>query len=155
MIHLTQTKLSGFPEGRLGNCYPTVLACLLHIPIEDIPSFECLYWTDEQRKKICDYYRGKHEEETAERMIGIALNQWHMVMEAWLAGQGYKIQPIEDIHKWLMLPDSYDKYYLASGLSPRDIQHIVIMKNGGSVWDPHPSRGFLKTITRYEELVAI
>lgn len=44
--------------------------------------------------------------------------------------------------------DSYipEGYYLASGPSPRGVSHMIVMKEGEMVHDPHPSKEGIKEI---------
>lgn len=56
---------------------------------------------------------------------------WELV-EAFFNGIGYEFYIGSGLHV-------YDGLYLASGPSPRGVQHMVVYKNGELFWDPHPS----------------
>lgn len=56
-----------------------------------------------------------------------------------LESKGYKAK---DIHKHLVWPG----YWLASGLSPRGVYHMVIMKDDKLFHDPHPSRAGIDSV---------
>jgi hypothetical protein len=43
-------------------------------------------------------------------------------------------------------PDARVSLGIASGPSPRGVQHAVVMASGDVVWDPHPSRAGLLAI---------
>lgn len=44
------------------------------------------------------------------------------------------------------------KYYMAVGISPRGLNHVVIYQNGKMIYDPHPDGGGVKDIMLYEWL---
>lgn len=43
--------------------------------------------------------------------------------------------------------DSVGRTYIVGGKSPRGVAHVVVGKRGKVIWDPHPSRDGLTTIT--------
>lgn len=57
---------------------------------------------------------------------------WYPVFEMWLRGQGLAIHPLAF--------ESIDRPCLAIGMSPRDVDHIVVWGPDGMMHDPHPSR---------------
>ena len=61
-----------------------------------------------------------------------AMNFWD-TFEAFLNSRGF--HPLRLPGNWI--PDAL---YLASGLSPRGVHHMVIMRGGKLVHDPHPSK---------------
>lgn len=48
----------------------------------------------------------------------------------------------------IMIPNNMepDCNYLASGISPRGISHMVVMNDGNVVHDPHPSRAGIASV---------
>lgn len=48
----------------------------------------------------------------------------------------------------IMLPGNHmhDALYLASGPSPRGVNHMVVMRAGKMIHDPHPSRAGIGTV---------
>lgn len=58
--------------------------------------------------------------------------EWFNVLTLWLRGRGLYIKP---------LPGSnVDRECLALGMSPRDVEHVVVWGPDGLIHDPHPSR---------------
>lgn len=51
----------------------------------------------------------------------------------WFLGQGYLLQMMDKTY-------AADVLYLASGPSPRGVDHMVVYRAGELFWDPHPSR---------------
>lgn len=125
MKFIKQTRVH-IADKQYGNCFPTVIACLLDLEIADVPNFELLY-------NVKDTFKGDTE-------------LWQRILISWLHSKGYEWYTVkqEDI-----LPD---EYYLVVGLSPRGIMHVCIYQNGKMVWDPHPSDGGL-TDERYIEII--
>jgi hypothetical protein len=72
--------------------------------------------------------------------------QWHW--EDWLEARGIAVVMPEDSNR----PDCL---YLAGGVSPRGIHHMVVMKGRELVHDPHPSRAGVKEVDRVWLLVPI
>jgi hypothetical protein len=140
-----------------GSCYPTVIACLLDKEIKDVPNFNILYWTKQEKKniQICLEKRyGSKEDENYENKVSDYLDWlWFNVLEAYLYGQGLREQYIEDIDTWLI--NNKGKYYMATGISPRNVLHIVIYKDGKLEHDPHPSNAGLIKVNKYSYLERI
>ena len=137
-----------------GSCYPTVLACLLDLELDEVPYFHLFYWTRDEKINIEDYYNkkaedlfessdGKYSMETC-GPINQAYNLWLNVKENWLASQRYQEELITDIDTWLI--ENKDKPYMVFGRSERDVGHVVIYQNGEMIHDPHPSNSGLVTI---------
>ena len=61
----------------------------------------------------------------------ILFDEWYDRMEEFLRIKGFELfdEPDEG------------EIYLAFGLSPRNVKHAVVMKDGVVIHDPHPSRG--------------
>ena len=129
MNKVYQTKVSVFnSKGEhivYGNCYATCIACLLYLPITEVPNLETLF-------DIPDDF---HVE----------------VLEKWLNERGYKaigvkasedvyhkegIMSMNEIKEW---EDRTDEYYIATGESPRGLNHACVYIAGVLYHDPHPS----------------
>jgi hypothetical protein len=67
-------------------------------------------------------------------------SDWYEDWEAFMKKHG--VTPHMLIGPWKTLP-YITGYYLASGPAERGCKHIVIMRNGKVVHDPHPSRAGL------------
>jgi hypothetical protein len=135
-----------------GSCYPTVLACMLDLEINEVPNFQLLYWSCQgQKENLAKYFTdrylgGKHisEFEQEDYRVGnfnrnksVADCLWDTVRSFWLASKGYQEDYIEDIDQWLI--ENPNTPYMASGKSSRGVDHIVIYMNGSLYHDPHPS----------------
>ncbi|MCJ1709259.1 hypothetical protein [Microbacterium sp. VKM Ac-2923] len=57
---------------------------------------------------------------------------WFQVFTLWLRGRGLTIRP--------MRGEDVDQPCLAIGMSPRDVEHVVVWGPNGMIHDPHPSR---------------
>lgn len=105
MIEQHQT-IFGYPNG---NCFSTCVACLLDMPVEDVPNFV-----------------GDNED-------------WYHALEDWLVPQGLVplCIPVEDrLSKYDEVTNALS---IATGPSPRgDWYHSVLWKKGKLHWDPHP-----------------
>lgn len=135
-----------------GSCYPTVLACLLDLELNQVPYFHILYWSQkDQKKNLAQYFQNRYlggshiskftgapnQKENFEHSVSISLNLWDTVKNYWLASIGYQEEYIEDIDVWLN--ENPNTPYMASGKSSRGVDHIVIYMNGKLFHDPHPS----------------
>jgi hypothetical protein len=134
-----------------GSCYPTVLACMMDLELNEIPDFSRLYfedteldlmnnvfqsqWVDKDDKWRRDYYIDNYS---------MAKNLWDMIRKFWLASKGYYESHIEDIDIWLL--SNKDIPYMVRGTSARNIGHVVIYMGGNMIHDPHPSNSGLKKI---------
>lgn len=127
-----------------GSCYPTVLACLLDLELNEVPYFNLFYYSEEQKNNLAKYYVGKDD-------LSYALNLWVFIRDVFLASRGYKLRCIgrgEINLKYKDIP------YMATDKSSRGVQHIVICLNGKMIHDPHPSNeGIIESdFTLYEVL---
>lgn len=138
-----------------GSCYPTVIACLLDLPINKIPYVNLLYFSTEFEKKnleerrIQRFLHGKTYEEAEEyeknnytHDVSMQFSLWNMVIEIFLASQGYYEAWIGDLNKFVR--ENPETPYIISGTSLREVSHVVIGMNGKFYHDPHPSNTFLK-----------
>lgn len=138
MIPKTQTRLhqGNKPEER-GNCFPSVIASMLEMDVEDVIQIQEHYDTD-----------------------------WMDILLNWLSERNYIYCSADhfkcfhpDLHyqlRWSGDKDEFineqcalykDQYYFVAGRSPRnsDINHIVIFQNGKMIHDPHPDRSGILT----------
>lgn len=130
-----------------GNCYPTTLACLLDLEINQVPNFHLMYWSNEERDLHDQYIRSKFPPSQNKDKNDLANenfwnwktiydNLWEFTRDAWLASKGLKESVIQDIDQWLK--DHPGELYMACGQSPRDVSHVVIYKDGEMYHDVHP-----------------
>ena len=128
MNKLIQTRLhNGTKPEQMGNCFPTVIACLMgKKSAEDVI-------------QIQEYYKGVEDEED---------NNWVDVLTKWLNEKGYQ---------WYSLTGHlYDNsYYLVTGKTERGTVHVCIYKNGKLYHDPHPSGKGLTKILNFEKICKI
>jgi hypothetical protein len=142
-----------------GSCYPTVYACLLDLELEEVPYFSNLYFSfDFEEANIKRYLEhkfldGKSLEEVKsapeyeskvmnyEHWRPLKLWLWDNSRELWLASKGYKevLIPKNQIYTWLKIYPN--EPYIASGKSPRGVDHVVIYQSGKMIHDPHPEGG--------------
>lgn len=110
-------------EGIYGDCYRTVLACLLDLSPEQVPHF--------------------HREMTGWE------NQ--TIYREWLAERGLCLIETSWPGTWDLQTDLLDRmhhicgsaHYMLSGVSPRGFPHIVICRGAEMVWDTHPDNTFI------------
>lgn len=134
MRKLLQTKT--IDQGKTGNCYPTVLACLLGLDIDQVPNFETLYelsnpdglWNDVKFYWLD--HKGYEEVHSDEELI-----QFHNAISKCDVS-------VKESGK--RFPQFKDQYYMVVGDSPRrteenPVTHICIYRNGKLFHDPHPS----------------
>lgn len=57
---------------------------------------------------------------------------WFEAFNLWLRGRGLRIEPLS--------ARNVDRECLALGMSPREVEHVVVWGPDGLVHDPHPSR---------------
>lgn len=139
MIFHKQQHLSK-PDGSYprGSCYPTVLACLLDLPLDQVPHFNLFYWSTEESIKIRKGLEKYYGADEIGRQDSMAAWHWYNTLIYWLASRGYTLRNItKGIQQWLV--DNPEALYMVSGLSPRNFGHVVIYKGGQLLWDPHPS----------------
>lgn len=114
MIAVTQTLLHGQSD-RPGNCLAACVATFLQRPLEEVPHFI------EQGMELGD------SEDSGP--------MWWVMLIGYMAGHGY----------WPVELDSIDdaepgEAVFVMGMSPRDVMHQVIYRDGRLWHDPHPSR---------------
>lgn len=149
------------PEiGMKGSCYPTVFACLLDLPLNEVPYFHLFYWTIEEKNNINRVFRARFlgnpnssREEATENQLqnfdhwtSMAASLWDIVLKSWLASKGYEEEFFNDLDEYLS--HSREFPYLVSGLSARGIEHVVIYKGHQMIHDPHPSNDGLVSFNK-------
>lgn len=106
-------------EGQIGDCYRTVLACLLDLHPTQVPHFAEMTWGNQ------------------------GIDEFNRQVEAWLNDCGYtKIRlvfaehaTLDDVlkyHAWA----NPGRFYLLSGFSRTGCNHVVIGLNDQIHWDP-------------------
>ena len=132
---MTPVDQTEFGEGH-GNCFSACIASLLNRPLSDLAEFHRLY-TAWGRAMIAG---GKLPWETRcapveelARVTGHAVAHLHSALEPFVP-QGYAI---------------------ASGPSPRGVDHSCVSLDGRIVHDPHPSRAGLVSIEYYAKLLPV
>ena len=113
--------IGGLEESRQGNCMATCVACMLDIPVSQVPNFI----ESGRTFKLLDEFLGER---------GYKFNGfWYDPPADW--GQRFK---------------GVDGYAIVGGPSPRPFvsAHAVIYKNGVPYWDPHKDDTFTLGITR-------
>ena len=65
---------------------------------------------------------------------------WKSEFLSWLDGLGMQVRTVDEAPQGLAI---------ATGLSPRDVHHAVVVENGTFVHDPHPSNDFLRFIEKF------
>lgn len=136
MMPITQTKVviknSKGDIVQRGNCFAACIASILEVPITEVPNVEVFYHLD----------NGYHTEVmlTFLNSKGWDLCNDNMLQRFHPDVFGYSFDGTDKNGKISQYYDYKDTYYLASGKSPRDIQHICIYKNGHLVHDPHPCK---------------
>lgn len=125
MIPITQTELYDpmRPDHR-GNCWQTVLASVLDLPLDEVPHF----------------VQDDHDHDGTKNF---EWNWWKRSFD-FLRERGLTLEYAD-------LDDSPGEYLLVAGKSPRGggaIYHVVIYRDGVMVHDPHPDRTGLLSIDR-------
>lgn len=140
-------------EGKLiskkGSCFPTVLACLLDLELDQVPNINTLFWDDHEKMNLV-----KHSEQGE---LEPSLSLWYTVINVWLLSQGYAERrwsaPFKTDFEKEVLKNHPDIPYMVSGVSPRGVLHVVIYQNGEMIHDPHPDGNGLVEITEYSALL--
>ncbi len=141
-----------------GSCYPTVIACLLDLPLDHVPHFNLFYYTKEENETLERFFYKKYigtqpyaeaeeyRKDNYRRFLSLAQNHWSNTLDFFLASKGYMIQyiPVDTYEDWLF--ENTDVEYMVTGKSLRGIDHIVVYKNGLLFHDPHPSGDGLTTL---------
>lgn len=130
---VTQSR-TGYPYG---NCVEAAVATLLSLPIEAIP--DARSDPESQGLKGEDYLAARNFILHAwlERVCGLTLVEGPGDHPPWI---GQTAAPL---------------YWIASGPSPRGLNHVVVMADLDMVWDPHSSREGLKSIEKWMVLVPL
>ena len=114
MIKHIQTVLYDGKTSFVGNCLQASMSCYFDMRVEDVPPFHCLFDCEPN-----DF--------------------WNYALDLWLELKGVKrICIAEDPIINGILKSS--NYYFATGVSPRNVGHIVIYKDGKLFHDTHPEQ---------------
>lgn len=65
---------------------------------------------------------------------------WNEALTLWARGEGYLVEG----ERTDTIPD---RLCIVGGKSPRGVPHVCVAEHGEILWDPHPSRDGLVTIT--------
>lgn len=127
MIPTEQTILHAPDDGRFGNCLSAVLASLLHLPIEQIPSF------------------------TAPGP------QWQRDLNRWLRQFGLAYVQVSAFDAWAADTGIEGCWHEIGGTTPRfaDVEHAMVGTDGRPVFDPHPSDAGVEAITAHGIFIAL
>lgn len=143
-FHTQEHIYLGEGHPQRGSCHPTVLACLLDLEIHDVPYFHLLYFSDNEINNIDTVFQSEFVDKSDDWRRDFYIdtymktkNLWYDVCKFWLASKGYKETYIDDIDQWVL--DNPNQPYMVTGLSSRNIGHVVIYKDKKLYWDPHPS----------------
>lgn len=156
MKKLIQTRL--VTTHKSGNCSQTAIACILDLPIDEVPDFSTFYWKEKELVNLKKVYEPKENSSSwIQNKYDFIVNIWDLAYEAFITSQGYRIVRLYDgkdvlpeysYRDWLK--SNPDKFYLASGDSLRGVSHVVIYQNDKLYHDPHPSQTGLVEGTIYE-----
>ena len=147
MKYHKQTVLNEDYGGGKGSCYPTAIACLLDLELEQVPYFNLFYWSEEESAKFTKILREDYpDEDQYNKFFWFYRDLWDHAMKAFLYSRGIVPKHIEEdkkIKKWIKANPHTE--YMAIGDSPRGVRHVCIYKNSKMIHDPHPSNsGILK-----------
>lgn len=138
-MKLTQTKFGAKTSNgkRLtyGNCLVTCIACILEIPIEEVPNIQVFYGQDKSKP--------------------ILEPDWLKVLNIWLKRRGLAMIIEHDLSH-VRFFNVHTQYVIVRGNSPRNTRHCCIAELDLSIkWDPHPSREGLDSIDHYYVLTEL
>ena len=100
-----------------GNCFAACLACLLRLPVGDVPNFCGDNWEPN--------------------------GEWFRECIRWLAPRGYTAICLKP-EDWMN--EHPGLTVIAGGPGPRGCDHCVLMRDGKLVHDPHPEGGGLMSV---------
>jgi hypothetical protein len=132
VIPTTQTILHDPANGQFGNCFAAMLASVLHLQIESIPSF---YVADETDNAL-----------------------WMQRANAWLRQHGLAYVLVDASQRNILKDVGIiGCHHEVGGKTSRfsDVDHACVGMDGNLVFDPHPDRSGLTSITVYGLLVAL
>ncbi len=143
-----------------GSCYPTLYACLLDMELEEVPYFNLFYFESSKEKANFEKYIETNyrqadyaddiKSQNIENFIFDKQRLWDEARRMWLIAMGYTEDYIADVPKFL--EENPGKPYIASGISPRDVPHVVAYKDGELFHDPHPSNAGLVKVHYFSYL---
>lgn len=123
MLYHKQAYIHQPDIGIHGDCYRTVISCLLDLPRDDVPHF---------LHDNPDWMEFKNRVEAFLQTYGLCLFSISI-----------KSEDFDDflINQSKVINDK--TVFVVFGLSPRHINHAVIYKGGEMIHDPHPDGGGL------------
>lgn len=131
MRELTQTVV-----GENGNCWQTCVACILDVDPSDLPN-----------QATIERVIGRHEDGRLKRA-----GDYHNPLSAYLRDHHgiFAAHLYSPMHRAVRVT-SMGGLHLAYGETVRTptlgTDHVVIARDGVTVWDPHPSRAGLTKVT--------
>lgn len=125
---VTQTRL-GSPYG---NCVEAVIATVVGIPIEEVPDLRSALDLRGVNGSMVDRVM-QYREGALRRWLAEHHGLW------WVSGPAVHGGPLLPPAEWQSEP----LVWIASGPSPRGLQHVVLFVDDRMAWDPHPDRSGL------------
>ena len=148
MIRQTQSSLAPY-----GNCWQTAVACVLEVPAAELPAQnEIERFAEEERARL--------------RAEGRDWPSWL----SWLCYRNSLNRYLAQHHRLLygevrfiydaIEVTSFEGHHVICGPSERTatnggIDHCVVGRHGGVVWDPHPSRAGLTGVKEWGVLAPL
>jgi hypothetical protein len=119
-----------------GNCLEACYATLLGVPIEEVPDPRDLCGEDTCAADVLKL-RVQAISDWLAQEFGVAV----------VRGDGAKPPGV------LLRRSDVPLLWIASGPGPRGYNHATVYSNGNLLWDPHPSRAGLLSVTMWSVLV--
>lgn len=130
MIEYTMLQLADVDNKIIGDCYRTAIACVLEREPSEVPHFMDFTWGEWEARKWLK----------AEYGLTIAQTRVDKMSNGWVLN---------------LAKGEHDVFHLMIGDTVRGLKHAVVGRNGSVVWDPHPSRAGLTTVTEMEFLIPL
>jgi hypothetical protein len=116
IIKHTQLNRHDPENGIYGDCWRTVVACLLRLPVEAVPH-------------VCD---GPDDGKATERMRAFLDSQNCALIQVPFSGE----MPLEQVLEYVGLVVSVDLHWCLMGVSRTGCNHVVICKGNEIIHDP-------------------
>lgn len=116
MTDLTRQHQTIFGD-KMGNCFAACIACMLGVPVADVPNFCGDHWSEN--------------------------GDWMRALLRWLIPRGLgaiMLRPGDWLKEYPGL------VVIAGGKGPRGCDHAVLMRDGELLHDPHPDGTGLVTV---------
>ena len=121
----------------VGDCWRALVACILDLELKEVPHFMQI-WIDENVRVA---YRAYLKFMSKYGLIP------HLLEQTEVLTFDKAIHPV--IHN-----DEFE-YYFGIGTSPRNMNHIIILKNGKMIHDTHPSKAGILNVKYWEVFIKI